>query len=50
MKNTPLLYIKSLSKITGYENYLPYTSKDRIIKNIILTVEKNGKFNKNNTI
>ena len=56
MKNTPLLYIKSLSKITGYniyaklENYLPYTSKDRMIKNIILTAEKNGKLNKNSTI
>ena len=56
MKNTPLLYIKSLSKITGYniyaklENYLPFTSKDRMIKNIILTAEKNGKLNKNSTI
>ena len=56
MKNTPLLYIKSLSKITGYniyaklENYLPYTSKDRMIKNIILSAEKNGQLNKNTTI
>ena len=56
MKNTPLLYIKSLSKITGYniyaklENYLPFTSKDRMIKNIILTAEKNGKLNKDSII
>lgn len=42
MKDTPILYIKSLSDITGCkiyakcEHYLPYTSKDRMIKNIIL--------------
>ena len=56
MKNTPLIYIKSLSKITGYniyaklENYLPFTSKDRMIRNIILNAEKTGKLNKNSTI
>jgi cysteine synthase A len=42
MKNTPMVYIKSLSEFTGCniygkcEYYLPYTSKDRMIKNIIL--------------
>jgi len=46
MKNTPLIYIKSLSELTGCniygkcEYYLPYTSKDRMIKNIILDAEK----------
>jgi hypothetical protein len=46
MKNTPLLYIKSLSEITGChifakcEYYLPYTSKDRMIKNIILDAKR----------
>lgn len=46
MKNTPLLYIKSLSELTGCEIYgkceymLPYTSKDRMIKNIILNARE----------
>jgi cysteine synthase A len=46
MKNTPMIYIKSLSELTGCEiyakceYYLPYTSKDRMIKNIILDAEK----------
>ncbi len=46
MKHTPLVYIKSLSELTGCniyakcEYYLPYTSKDRMIKNIILDAEK----------
>jgi cysteine synthase A len=55
MKSTPLIYIKSLSDITGCEvyakceYYLPYTSKDRMIKNIILEAEKSGRINKNKT-
>lgn len=46
MKNTPLIYIKSLSDLTGCKIYgkceymLPYTSKDRMIKNIILDAKK----------
>jgi hypothetical protein len=46
MKNTPLIYIKSLSELSGCniygkcEYYLPYTSKDRMIKNIIFDAEK----------
>jgi hypothetical protein len=42
MRNTPLIYIKSLSDLTGCKIYgkcehmLPFTSKDRMIKNIIL--------------
>ena len=46
MKNTPLIYIKSLSEITGCKIYgkceylLPYTSKDRMIKNILLDAQR----------
>jgi cysteine synthase A len=46
MKNTPMIYIKSLSELTGCkiyakcEYYMPYTSKDRMIKNIIETAIK----------
>jgi hypothetical protein len=46
MKKTPLIYIKSLSELCGCkiygkcEYYLPYTSKDRMIKNIIFDAEK----------
>jgi cysteine synthase A len=52
MNNTPLIYIKSLSKLTGFNIYakceylLPFTSKDRVIKNIIIQAEKNGKLKK----
>ena len=40
MKDTPIIYIQSLSERSGCkiyakcESYLPYTSKDRIVKNI----------------
>jgi cysteine synthase A len=56
MKNTPLIYIKSLSELTGCEiyakceYYLPYTSKDRMIKNIILSAANEGLINKNTTV
>lgn len=46
MKNTPLIYIKSLSELSGCEIYakceymLPYTSKDRMIKNIIFDAQE----------
>ena len=46
MKETPLLYIKSLSELTGCKIYgkceymLPYTSKDRMIRNIILNAQE----------
>ena len=56
MNNTPLIYIKSLSKLTGFNIYakceylLPFTSKDRVIKNIIIQAEKNGKLTKNSVI
>jgi hypothetical protein len=46
MHDTPLIYIKSLSELTGCkiygkcEYFLPYTSKDRMIKNIILDAQK----------
>jgi hypothetical protein len=46
MHDTPLIYIKSLSELTGCkiygkcEYFLPYTSKDRMIKNIILDSQK----------
>jgi cysteine synthase len=46
MRDTPLIYIKSLSELTGCkiygkcEYFLPYTSKDRMIKNIILDAQR----------
>lgn len=46
MKNTPLLYIKSISELIGCkvyakcEYFLPYTSKDRMIKNILLQAKE----------
>jgi cysteine synthase A len=46
MKHTPLIYIKSLSELTGCkiygkcEYFMPYTSKDRMIKNIILDAKR----------
>ena len=46
MRDTPLVYIKSLSELTGCkiygkcEYFLPYTSKDRMIKNIILDAQR----------
>lgn len=48
MKDTPFIYIKSLSEFTGNkiyakcEHYMPYTSKDRMIKNILLDAQKKG--------
>ena len=53
MKDTPLIYIKSLSEITGCKIYgkceylLPYTSKDRMIKNIIIDAQTYHKININ---
>jgi len=46
MKNTPMIEIKCLSKITNCKIFakceynLPFTSKDRMIKNIILNAKK----------
>jgi cysteine synthase A len=56
MRDTPIIYIKSLSELTGCEiyakceYYLPYTSKDRMIKNIIVNAEKQGLINKDSII
>ena len=56
MKNTPIIYIKSLSKLTGFDIYAKceyfsyYTSKDRIIKRILLDGINKGKINKNTMI
>lgn len=56
MKDTPLIYIKSLSDFTKRNIYakceyaLPFACKDRIIKNILLTAEKEGKINKDSVI
>jgi cysteine synthase A len=56
MKNTPIIYIKSISLLTGYNIYAKceyfsyYSSKDRIIKRIILDAQKNGKISKNSVI
>ena len=54
MKNTPVIYIKSLSKITGYNIYAKceyfnyYTSKDRIFKKIFLDAKNKNLLNKDN--
>ena len=56
MKNTPILYIKSLSKLTGYNIYAKceyfsyYTSKDRIIKRILFDALSKKKINKDTNI
>jgi cysteine synthase A len=56
MENTPVIHIKSLSKLTGYNIYAKceyfsyYTSKDRIIKRILLDAKNKGKINKNTMI
>ena len=56
MQNTPILHIKSLSKLTGFNIYAKceyfnyYTSKDRIIKRILLDALSKGKINKDTTI
>ena len=56
MENTPVIHIKSLSKLTGYNIYAKceyfsyYSSKDRIIKRILLDAKNKGKINKNTMI
>ena len=56
MKNTPIIYIKSLSKLTGHniyakcEYYSYYTSKDRVIKRILSEAIKNNQINKDTMI
>ena len=56
MKNTPVIYIKSLSNLTGQNIYAKceyfsyYSSKDRVIKRILLTAQKKGIINKNTNI
>ena len=56
MGNTPVIYIKSLSKLTGHNIYAKceyfsyYTSKDRIIKRILLDAKKKGIINKETMI
>ena len=53
MSNTPIIYIKSLSQLTGHNIYAKceylshYSSKDRVIKKILLNAKKKGKINKN---
>ena len=53
MKNTPIIYIKSLSKLTGHniyakcEYYSYYTSKDRVIKRILLELRHEEIITKN---
>lgn len=56
MKKTPMVYIKSLSELTGRniyakcEHHLPFTSKDRMIKNILMTAQKQGILHKDSVI
>ena len=56
MENTPVIHIKSISKLTGYNIYAKceyfsyYSSKDRIIKRILLDAKNKGKINKNTMI
>ena len=56
MGNTPIIYIKSLSKLTGYNIYAKceyfsyYSSKDRIIKRILLSAKEQGKLKKETMI
>ena len=56
MKNTPVIFIKSLSQLTGHNIYAKceyfnyFTSKDRIIKRIILNAKEKGLINKNSMI
>ena len=56
MKNTPVIYIKSLSHLTGHNIYAKceyssyYSSKDRVIKRILLEAHKKGIININTNI
>jgi cysteine synthase A len=56
MHNTPLIYLKSLSELTGCHIYgkceymLPYTSKDRMVKAILLDAMKKGLINHQSVI
>lgn len=56
MKNTPLIKIPYLSKITGHniyakcEHLLPFTSKDRMMKNIFYHAILDGKINSKTVI
>ena len=56
IKNTPIIFIKSLSLLTGHNIYAKceyfsyYSSKDRIIKRILFDAQKKGKINKNSVI
>ena len=56
MKDTPVIYIKSLSNLTGYNIYAKceyfsyYSPKDRVVKRVLLTAERKGLINKNTTI
>ena len=56
MKNTPVLYIKSLSQLTGYNIYAKceyfsyYTSKDRVIKRIFSEAKSKNLINKDTMI
>ena len=56
MKNTPIIYIKSLSQLTGHNIYAKceycsyFSSKDRVIKRIILNAKQKGLINKHTMI
>ena len=56
MKNTPVIYLNSLSNLTGHNIYAKceyfsyYSPKDRVIKRILLTAQKKGIINKNTNI
>ena len=56
MKNTPIIKIKSLSKLTGFNIYAKceyfsyYSSKDRIIKRILLDALNKKQINKDTNI
>lgn len=56
MKNTPLIKLNYLSNKTGHniyakcEHQLPFTSKDRMIKNIFLKAIKEGNIKENTVI
>ncbi len=55
-KNTPIIKSSYLSNVTGHnvyikcENLLPFTSKDRIIRNIIFQAIKRGEINKSSVL
>ena len=56
IENTPVIYIKSLSQLTGHNIYAKceyfnyYTSKDRVIKRILLNAKEKGLINKDSMI